>query len=63
MRFIVVKSRSRKYGYALQDTQAPPKPNQYVRQDNIAGWYKLKKDAQARADELNHVHGGKYERN
>lgn len=52
-RFIVVRNPSRGYGYALKDTQAPPKPNQYLRDDNISCWYKYKGDAIKRAEELN----------
>jgi hypothetical protein len=49
-RFIVVKSLTRKYGFALK---APPSITWVTGPQNSCGWYRLKSDAQKRADELN----------
>lgn len=55
-RFRVVKSVKRNYGYSLQDTMPSLKPNQYLHPTNIFGWYKSKREAMQRADELNKCH-------
>lgn len=49
-RFIVVKSPTRKYGYAIQ---APRSITWAKGPQNTVGWYRRKLDAQNRAEELN----------
>ena len=48
--FVVVKSLTRKYGYALQ---APPGTTWVTGPQRTVGWYRLKSDALKRAEELN----------
>ncbi len=50
MRFVVVKSLTRKYGYTIK---APPFITWAIGPQNTCGWYRRKADAQKRADELN----------
>ena len=49
-RFVVVKSITRKYGYAIK---APRSITWVNGPQNTVGWYRYKSDAQKRADELN----------
>ena len=49
-RFIVVKSLTRRYGFSIQ---APPNVSWATGPHGTFGWYRLKSDAQKRADELN----------
>ena len=49
-RFVVVKSLTRKYGYAIQ---APPGTTWATGPKRTVGWYRLKSDALKRAGELN----------
>ena len=49
-KFIVVKSQTRKYGYAIR---APRHVTWATGPKNTFGWYRRKSDAQERADELN----------
>lgn len=49
-RFIVVRSLTRKYGYALQ---APPGTTWATGPQRTFGWYRYKSDARRRAEELN----------
>jgi hypothetical protein len=49
-RFIVVKSLTRRYGYAIQ---VPPGNTWVTGPGNTIGWYRLKSDALKRAEELN----------
>jgi len=49
-RFVVVKALTRKYGYSIQ---APPSVTWATGPQRTFGWYRLKADAQRRADELN----------
>ena len=49
-RFVVVKSLTRRYGYAIQ---APRSITWAKGPQNTVGWYRLKSDAQNRAEELN----------
>jgi hypothetical protein len=51
-RFVAVKSRTRAYGYAVQDTTG--KAAWVAGPGHTFGWYKRKADAQKRAD----VHNG-----
>ncbi len=53
-RFVVVKSLTHKYGYAIQ---APPSITWAKGAQNTFGWYRRKSDAQERADELNRHRG------
>ena len=48
--FVVVPSTSRSYGYSIQ---APADVTWAMGPGNTFGWYKRKKDAQRRCDELN----------
>jgi hypothetical protein len=48
--FTVVPSTSRKYGYSIR---APAFITWATGPGNTFGWYRLKSDAQKRADELN----------
>jgi hypothetical protein len=50
MMFIVVPSTSRKYGYSIK---APAHVTWAKGPGNTFGWYKRKRDAQQRCDELN----------
>ena len=50
-RFIAVKSRTRTYGYTVQDTTH--RATSFIGPGCTAGWYRLKSDAQQRADVLN----------
>lgn len=49
-RFVVVKSLTRSYGYSIQ---APSGVTWVKGPHHTFGWYRLKRDAQKRADELN----------
>lgn len=49
-RFVVVKSLTRRYGYAIK---APRSITWAKGPQNAVGWYRRKSDAQVRADELN----------
>lgn len=49
-KFIVVKSLTRKYGFAIQ---APSHITWAVGPKHTLGWYRRKSDAQKRADEFN----------
>ena len=53
-RFVVVKSLTRKYGYAIQ---APRSITWAQGPQNTFGWYRRKSDAQERAEELNRASG------
>jgi hypothetical protein len=48
--FVVVKSLTRKYGYSIK---APASVTWATGPGNTFGWYRLKSDAQKRANELN----------
>ena len=48
--FVVVPSTSRSYGYSIQ---APLNVTSAMGSGNTFGWYKRKRDAQQRCDELN----------
>jgi hypothetical protein len=50
--FIVVKSKTRKYGYSVK---APASVIWATGPDNTFGWYRRKSDAQQRADAMNIV--------
>ena len=50
-RYIAVKSRTRTYGYTVQDTRRTT--TYFLGPDCTAGWYRLKRDAQHRADVMN----------
>ena len=52
--FIVVKSQTRKHGYAIK---APPRVTWATGPQNTFGWYRRKSDAQERATELNRASG------
>ena len=49
-KFVVVKSLTRRYGFSIQ---APPNTPWATGPQGTFGWYRLKSDAQERADELN----------
>lgn len=49
-RFVVVKSLTRKYGFAIQ---APPGTTWATGPGRTVGWYRRKSDALKRAEELN----------
>ena len=49
-RFVVVKSLTRKYGFSIK---APRRITWTAGPQKTFGWYRLKSDAQRRADELN----------
>jgi hypothetical protein len=53
-RFIVVKSQTRKHGYAIK---APGRVTWATGPQNTFGWYRYKSDAQKRADEFNRASG------
>ena len=48
--FVVVLATSRKYGFSIK---APADVNWAMGSGNTFGWYKRKRDAQRRCDELN----------
>jgi hypothetical protein len=50
MTFTVVPSTSRNYGYSIK---APASVTWAIGPQHTVGWYRLKSDAQKRADELN----------
>ncbi len=52
MMFTVVPSTCRKYGYSIQ---APADVTWAMGPGNTFGWYRRKRDAQHRCDELNRV--------
>ena len=54
-RFVVVKSLTRKHGYAIR---APRHVTWATGPKNTFGWYRRKSDAQERADELNRTGEG-----
>lgn len=49
-KFVVVKSLTRRHGYSIQ---APPSITWATGPQKAFGWYRLKSEAQKRADELN----------
>lgn len=53
-RFVVVKSHTRKHGYAIQ---APRHVTWAIGPQHTFGWYRRKSDAQERATELNRASG------
>lgn len=49
--YIATKSRTRHYGYTVKDTTG--ETLYFIGPGCTGGWYKYKRDAQTRADELN----------
>jgi hypothetical protein len=50
----VIRSRSRRYGYAIQ---APPGVHWAIGPGRSCGWYRRKRDAEQHGRELNSRHG------
>lgn len=55
-RYIATRSRTRRYGYTVQDTTS--RTTWFVGPGCTGGWYKLKRGAQARADVMNRADRG-----